>query len=372
MSDDLSETTAAGASAHRRRKIVVSLIKVVIACLILAFLFSRIDQESLRTIARGPKRIDLLLLAFTWVFCAHLITYIRWWQLVTSLGVQFPLIVAIRVGFLGTAFNLVSFGAVGGDLFKAVVASRSAPKKTPEVIASIIVDRIIGLVGLILVTYISIEAYARIASNQSGGHFELPPSLQIIRQYTMIASALALIGMFGLVCFGKHLPAHLLAKIPLVGSMSMRMAAAAHQFHGRPFLVLVQLGVSCGVHLCLTLGFYCVSRALSPDAPSLLQHLIVIPPSFAVAALPIMPGGAGLFEVAVVEIMQAVIGKDAPFMKVIVAVGIVYRLLLLLIAAIGGIYYLLGFGQLRADEQKRIGASKLDASQEKQLSTAHP
>lgn len=361
MSDDLSEMKPKASSPHRVRKFIVGFIKVLFACAILGFLFSKVDPEALRNLVNGPKKIDLLVLAFFWVLIAHLITYIRWWQLVSSLGVDFPLLVAIRVGFLGSAFNLVSFGAVGGDLFKAIVASRTAPKKAPEVVASIVVDRVVGLIGLILVTYISLEAYCRMSFG--GDPSKLPATLQIIRQYTMIASTLSIIGVIGLVCFGKYLPAHLLAKIPLVGGMSMRMAAAAHQFQGRPFLMFVQLGLSCGVHLCLTLGFYNVSRALSPEAPSLLQHLIVIPPSFAVAALPIMPGGAGVFELAVAEIMQAVIGKDAPYMKVVVAAGFVYRLFLLLIAAIGGIYYLLGFGKLRADEEKQLAASSLEVSQ---------
>ncbi len=50
--------------------------------------------------------------------------------------------------------------------------------------------------------------------------------------------------------------------------------------------------------------------------------------------------------------MEAILGEDAPFMKIMVAVSFAYRLLLLLIAAIGGFYYVMGFGKLAAGEDK--------------------
>ncbi len=175
--------------------------------------------------------------------------------------------------------QLVSFGAVGGDLFKAVVAARSAPKKIPEVIASIIADRVVGLIGLILVTCIAIEAFVRLGAGSATGVIELPASMKILRQYVWIASIASVLGVTVLVAFGKHLPVHLFSRLPIVGGLSSRMAAAAHQFHGRPFLMLMQIGSSCAVHLSLTLGFYMLSRSLSSDAPGLLMHLVTVPPS---------------------------------------------------------------------------------------------
>ncbi len=348
MSDNQPATRIAPQKSYTKRYLIIA-VKVLIGCAIIAFLISRVDRESFEKIASGPKRIDYLFLAFLWVLGAHIIGYIRWWQLVRSLGVKFSLGAAIRVGFLGTAFNQISFGAVGGDLFKAVVASRSAPKKIPEVIASIIVDRIVGLIGLILVTCAAMEAYVRMGTEGT-----LPTALQLIRQYVWVASIASIVGVILLVTCGKYVPSELFARLPIVGNMSSRMASAAKQFHGRPFLVLMQIGTSCAVHIALTLGFYLCSQGLSPDAPDLLVHLITIPPSFVVAAVPIMPGGAGQFELAVIQFMEAALGKEDEFMKVIVAVSFVYRLLLIAIAAIGGFYYLFGFGKLAQEDSQLV------------------
>ena len=51
------------------------------------------------------------------------------------------------LGFIGNVFNLVIPGAVGGDLIKAAYLVRMHVKKT-QAIASMVIDRIIGLLGL--------------------------------------------------------------------------------------------------------------------------------------------------------------------------------------------------------------------------------
>ena len=54
---------------------------------------------------------------------------------------------ALLLGFIGNVFNLVIPGAVGGDLIKAAYLVRMHVKKT-QAIASMVIDRIIGLLGL--------------------------------------------------------------------------------------------------------------------------------------------------------------------------------------------------------------------------------
>ncbi len=327
----------------------VGIVKLLLAIAILGFLAARVDRQTIDYLINQPKRFDLLGIALFWIVLAHLITYLRWWQLVRSLGVNLPLLVAIRIGFLGTAFNLVSLGAIGGDLFKAVVAARSEPSKMPEIVASVLVDRIFGLIGLVLVTCASFEAYV-----QLGDLTAITSELQWIRRIFWAVAIASLIGLTLLVCYGKYLPAHWLERLPIVGKSASRMAAAAHLLHGRPMLIATQIGVSFAVHIGLTLGFDMVSRALYEDSPSLLTHLIAIPPAFAVAALPITPGGVGVFEAAVSQFVNAFVPASPIYDSMLVIILAVYRLLLLGTAAIGGIYYLFGFGHLAPDDEKIV------------------
>ena len=98
-----------------------------------------------------PKRWDLLAAAFVVMLAGILITLVRWWYLVRSVGISFSLSDAMRIGFLGYLFNLAPMGIVGGDLLKAWMLSREKPGTRARAFASVIVDRIVGLYVLFLV-----------------------------------------------------------------------------------------------------------------------------------------------------------------------------------------------------------------------------
>ena len=348
-SNQKSETHLPEAKPRANR--LIGLLKIAIALSIFAFLVSGLDREKFVEFWNEPKRWDLLLVAFVWVLGAHLLTYIRWWQLIQSIGVAMPMTTAIRVGFLGTALNLVSFGAIGGDLFKAVVASRSARNKLPELITSVIIDRIVGLIGLILLTAISLETYQYLM-RQADVTATLPESIAMLRKICWIASVVSLGGVVALVALGRRLPVAWLSRLPVVGTMAVRMAAAAQLLHNRPALLFGQIVISVFVHLSLTLGFYTTSMTLYDNSPGLLENLVTIPPAFAIAAIPITPGGVMVFEGAVVELMKLFPTPGENYPAALIIILFVYRFLLLLTAAIGGVYYLLGFGRLATSEQK--------------------
>ena len=59
---------------------------------------------------------------------------------------------AFRLSFLSYLLNFVSVGSVGGDLFKAFFIAREQPGRRTEAVATVVVDRIVGLYGLLLVT----------------------------------------------------------------------------------------------------------------------------------------------------------------------------------------------------------------------------
>ncbi len=58
---------------------------------------------------------------------------------------------AFRLGSICFLLSFVSAGSVGGDLFKAVFLARRRPGKRVEAVASVLVDRGVGLYGLLLV-----------------------------------------------------------------------------------------------------------------------------------------------------------------------------------------------------------------------------
>jgi uncharacterized membrane protein YbhN (UPF0104 family) len=275
-----------------------------------------------------------LALAFALVLVETVVSFLRWMILVRALGIPLSYAESIRLGFLGYLFNLVSAGSVGGDLFKALAVSRNRESKRPELLASVLMDRVVGLVGLIIVACISLEFFAPES---------LPTTLQYIRRGALLAAAVSLSGLIAIVIFGRHLPLRWLKKIPWVGNSLRRMATAGLIFDGRPGLLFSVLAISVVVHFGLTGSMCMISSALYSNPPTVAQHFVVIPPAVVAGALPLTPGGLGLQEGAIDQLFRDIPGVDKQFSGLVVAA--MYRLMTFCVAGIGAVYYFSGFGQ---------------------------
>lgn len=327
------------------RKFLVIAVKFAVLGLILVWIIRSFEEKDWHALVQQPKNWRILFVSLIVVLVAHIVSFLRWSIFIRALQVPISVTESLRLGFLGNLFNFVSPGAVGGDLFKAIAAAKQVPGKRAEVVASVLVDRALGLLGLVLVAAICLQVFGA----------NLSPTLDWIRRAAWMFSLIGL-GCLGLVVFvGHHLPTHWLHRIPFVGEIVFRMASAGMLFEGRPRLVLELLGMSCIVHSLLTLGMYCVSVGLYAETPSLMEHFITVPPAFAAAALPLTPGGVGVQEMAIATLFEELPRLPKEFSALIVAV--VYRLNLVIIAAIGGIYYILGAREIRSLQEE---ASHLD------------
>ena len=81
-------------------------------------------------------------------------TFVRWFFLVRVIEPRFKFSATVLLGFIGMVFNLVIPGAVGGDLIKAAYLVRMRIRKT-QAIASMVIDRIVGLLGLFILASIA-------------------------------------------------------------------------------------------------------------------------------------------------------------------------------------------------------------------------
>lgn len=305
-------------------------LKWLVLCGIVAWVALNFPKKDWDLLVQQPKNWWMLLLALALVLLANIISFWRWQRLLLALQVPISFFETVRLGFLGVAFNMVSAGSVGGDLFKAIAAaSRSKDRKT-EVVTSVLVDRAIGLLGLVMVA----AASTSLAGN-------LSPQLTAIRNSAWVLSLIGLAGIFGVVFFGKSLPLDLLVRIPIVGTKLYKIAKACLVFQNRPRLATAMISQSLCVHSALTTALWLVSSALYSDSeilPSLLEHFLAVPPALLAGTLPITPGGLGLQEVWIDLLFKQIPTVSNEFSGLIVAT--MYRAILLVVALIGGIIYL--------------------------------
>ena len=138
------------------KKLLITLAKIAASLGIIGWLFySALNtpdgRDAFVKMLKQDKAWGLLIGGFATLLLAVVITLVRWWYLVRALGIDFSLRDALRIGFIGCLFNLAPMGIAGGDLLKAWMLAREKPGNRAKALASVVVDRIVGLYVLFLV-----------------------------------------------------------------------------------------------------------------------------------------------------------------------------------------------------------------------------
>ena len=97
------------------------------------------------------------IMAFAAVLTQNLLTGVRWWYLLRATGVEVKLHEAVSLTMQGLFFTLfIPGGSVSGDVVKgALIASRTGDGHKFDAVFSIIMDRVCGLCGLFMLSWIA-------------------------------------------------------------------------------------------------------------------------------------------------------------------------------------------------------------------------
>ncbi|MFK7736446.1 MAG: lysylphosphatidylglycerol synthase transmembrane domain-containing protein [Pirellulaceae bacterium] len=319
-------------SSNRGRRWAFQALKIVLPIGIFAYLLSSVDQADYAAFWDGEKRWELVLAAQTIALLAILLSFFRWWLLVRAFGISFAPREALRLGFLGYLLNFVSFGSVGGDLFKAILVARDKPEKRPEAVTSVLLDRAMGLLGLVALAWICLSVV---------DVSQLSPTLRSIRFGAGIVCTVGIIGLLASIFAGNWFD-RLLTRIqtlPVAGDTIARMARAIRRLRGQPLVLVAIAFVSVCVHALLASSVYLISAGFYSEHPTLAEHLMVVPPAMAAGTLPLAPGGLGYQEGALAGLFKVLPDVPESFSGILVAT--IYRLLTLTAAGIGLVIYLL-------------------------------
>lgn len=273
-------------SPARLRAIVINGVLVAVALTLLA-LAVRKNWPQIREIAHRPIDGTLCALSFGLYLVALVLTFVRWFVLVRALELPFRLRDALRLGFIGNVFNLVIPGAVGGDVVKAAFLCREQSRRT-QAVASMAIDRIVGLIGLFLL-------------GGASGLAAWPSAGPEVRRLIVVVWLAALAGLIGLtVLFTPVLYRPLERLLAGRGRLEIvlrELVAMAHAYRRRLGVVVAMLLLAATIHALYVLVFYGISRAIFPEGlPSLGQHLVIVPLVLFTTAVPLPFGALGLTE----------------------------------------------------------------------------
>lgn len=316
---------------------------------------------------RGQKNWGAFAIATGLAFVAVTITIVRWHILVRTLELAFSLRDALRVGYLGYAFNLMPLGLVGGDAIKAVALARLHPARKTQAVASVLIDRVIGLVALLFLAGIGtcLLDIDKLGLKTEAARAELLSLCRAIQICALLGGAgMGLLFVPGFTTWSLW---NSVARIPLVGGVIRKIMDALHIYRGRADRLLIALVLSLAVHSLYAAMAYFLGGTLLDEVgqptprPALADHFTFVPIAMSAGALPI-----GAFE-ATLDLLYGVFlptGSTSAAGKGLL-IAILYRVVQILVAGIGMIYFVSTRGKTvmlikSANEEKELPPNPQD------------
>lgn len=310
-------------------------LKWPVALGILAWLYWR-NQAALAQVANAPKAWGFLLAAIGLIGGSTLITFLRWYLLVWGLDFPFRLRDALRLGFLGLLSNYVAPGSVGGDIVKAILLARDHPSRKTVAIATVLLDRILGLLALFMVGAVASLTPITVPNDQK---------LKLCTLLLWVGSigGLAGVGLMLIPASTRWRWVNALPRLPVVGHMVGELILGVKLYQSRPIILLQALGLSIIGHAGLISGFYCCALWMrQPWIPDLATHFYFMPNAELFGVIIPAPGGVGPLEAAIqwfyALLRPEQVGKAQAEAAGLIA-AIAFRVVTMGIAAIGGAYY---------------------------------
>lgn len=289
-----------------------------------------LNRETFRGLSLEAVRWEFAAIAFALCGGSILLTFVRWYLLVWAQEFDFSLKSAIQLGFLGYVSNYIAPGAVGGDAVKAVMIAREQPARRAVAVATIILDRILGLLALFLV---------------GAGVWLLQSEATRTNVFRTVAAVFAIgsaAGLLGLV-LALHTPAlragwlRRLVQVRFVGKLIGEMVTAVGVYQSRARVLWLAVAISIVGHLMMLSGFYFCALAVNPSeaVPDYFAHLLFMPAAEIAGMIPLFPGGVGALEGAIAKFYEAAGYSDGNGLLT----GLGFRCVSILIAALGAGYY---------------------------------
>lgn len=221
-----------------------------------------------------------------------MVSLFRWWRLARALDLPLPYRDAMRIGMVGVFFNIILPGGIGGDAIKIAAVVRSQSRRTAG-IACIVFDRLIGLVGLIVVV-----ALVGFAGWWLGRLSPTDRLFVLIRgAWTCVAVGTAgWLALGWLPLAGEKRLDERLRRLPKVGGVLAEVLQATWTYRRKPWAVAEAVGLSLLNHLAVVFAYYCaahVGHVPNSAIPSLGEHYVFVPAGMVVKAVFPAPGGAG-------------------------------------------------------------------------------
>jgi uncharacterized membrane protein YbhN (UPF0104 family) len=340
---------------HRRNSLLIAAKWLFAISLIALLIYS--GKLSPAHVIKFFKEPVLAFFGFVVMVLVALGGFYRWRVLLKALGFEIRYFQALRLGMTGLFFSAVIPGTVGGDFVKAVYVAKLYPEAKTRSISTIVLDRISGLIGILLLGGLAsaVALLTDLFSDLGGARSEVVKAFTFL---LVIVSAFLLLALAVYPWIAQRLPTslpQLFLRIP--GSrVFQELYVVAHDFKERPFVIWYVVAMSMVFH------------SMSISVLALVAYIVYgVPPwgqieaaSFVLAtvlgncaiSIPISPMGLGVGQIAFSEIFYAVGAPNFEF-----GTGIItnFQILQLTLALCGVFFFLSYKGKKTKNDLGEIG-----------------
>jgi len=308
------------------KKVGVLLLPFLVSLILLFFLQfkQKIDFLSVWQFIRHSDK-HLLLLAVFFTFLIYVFCYLRWRMLLHSVGV-FPDEKRILSAFSGGVFfNALPSSTIGGDVVRSIDLAKKT-NKTKEVVATVIVDRLSGFVGMMIISLVALSLGLKIVKDKA-----------VI--FTILGLTLGLVLVL-LVLFNEAIFTLVngwMKKIKWGGRITRGILAVHEElyyFRGRKWMMAKNICLSVIVQFIGPIASYYTAKAIGINV-SVLYFFVFVPVISTITALPISALGLGVRDVSTVSFFGKV-GVSQNAAEALSSFGFAF---VALFAALGGLIY---------------------------------
>ena len=268
---------------------------------------------------------------------------VRWQWILRVQGLDLRFWRTTSIFFIGMFFNAFMLGATGGDVIKAMYVAHETHHKKAEAVATVVVDRVIGLLVLFVIALVMMAFnYTRVFGDMRLRSFAIVTLVVVVAAAG--GTALTFWRGFADKFFGLR---GWLQRVPKYETLR-RMVEACRMYASHPVVLGKTTLITVGVHVFSMLSIVCVGKGLGiVTDKGMVDYFLYLPIINSVTAIPISISGFGIREGMYVKMFNEVgVASSAAL-----ALSLLGYIATLFWSLVGAIFYLTHHKEVVAAER---------------------
>jgi glycosyltransferase 2 family protein len=271
------------------KKTIITFVKISIALGLIYWMIvsGKLDLSLISKIIKYPQTLIISLLLLTLNLC---LGSFRWSLLINDqLDKKINYYNILKINWIGYFFNMFLPGSVSGDFIKLIYIKKHEPKvKKRFLITSVIIDRIVGLCGLILI--VGFVNFGNLITFSKHSYYL--KSL-ILFNYFMVVGVIIFLSIIFISKDRQEMIKNIIIKIPIIGKKIEMFFEQLWLIGSNKTLISTCGLLSVAGQSCFLLAFWIICIPFYENIP-VSFFFEIAPVGFISMAVPITPAGIGI------------------------------------------------------------------------------